>query len=33
MTIAAENLLMDIRRRFSLNCCGFEKFSKIGIAA
>jgi hypothetical protein len=33
MTIAGENVLMDIRIRFSLNCCDFEKSSKIGIAA
>jgi len=33
MVIAAGSVRMDMRKRFSLNCCGFEKFSKVGIAA
>ena len=33
MVIAAGSVRMDMRKRFSLNCCGFEKFSKVGITA
>jgi len=33
MTIAAESVHMDVRRRFLLHCREFEKFSKLSLAA
>jgi len=33
MTIAAESVRVDVKRRFLLHCPEFEKFSKLSIAA
>ena len=33
MTIVAESVRIDMRRRFLLHCREFEKFSKLSIAA